>query len=97
MFVYTVFAGGILRGALFPDFNSADVPFVDMESFLRDIKPKTNSDVAKALVWSFIAGYSQRFVPNIFEQLDRSSEESIARRQGQPDAEPDLAPDRRGT
>ena len=85
VFVYAVFAGGIVQGALFPAFSLADVSFVDMESFLRDIKPKTNSDVAKALVWSFIAGYSQRFVPNLFEQLDRSSEESISQRRAKDD------------
>jgi hypothetical protein len=41
---------------------------------LNDCKPQTNQDVAKMLVRAFVAGYLERFVPNIISRIQRESE-----------------------
>jgi hypothetical protein len=68
--IYLVFAGGLLRGDLFPEFictpeKSCD----DFHGFVTHWMPKDPAANAKAIVWGFIAGFSERFVPNILNRL----------------------------
>jgi hypothetical protein len=45
-----------------------------MAKFVLIVDPKTYADAAKIVVWSFIAGYSEKFVPNLIARLaDRAS------------------------
>ena len=46
---------------------------LDMKSFIQ-IKPKSIQDFAKLLVWSLLAGYSEKFVDGILRTLERQSE-----------------------
>jgi hypothetical protein len=34
-----------------------------------DVDPKTNADMAKILIWSFVAGYSEKLVPNMVTKI----------------------------
>lgn len=56
-----IFMGGLIAGSLFP--NS--------ETFYYVIY--LPAAFAKLLVWSFIAGFSERFVPNVLKNLTRRS------------------------
>ena len=68
-----LFISGIVEGALFPKYS--ETPPFDHEnlqelmalygSWLKTTFPATGPDIAKLLFWSFVAGFSERFVPQI--------------------------------
>ncbi len=73
--LYLMAIGGLIGGELFPKF--AEIPLIEgetwnMEAFVTKVDPATYKDVAKILVWSFIAGYSEKFVPNLIGKLLKS-------------------------
>lgn len=71
--LYLLFMSGLVSGDVFPTFSYIEVgnggDYVSMEEFLIKVKPASYKDVAKVLVWSFIAGYSERFVPNLISRV----------------------------
>lgn len=68
--LYLVFMGGLLSGGLFPEFPSRTNPFGSIDGFVLEVKPGSNADFAKLLVWSFVAGFSEKFVPNLIAKLE---------------------------
>lgn len=74
--LYVVFASELISGDTFPKFvNVKDTDYMYPLRFLNDCKPATNQDAAKMLVWAFIAGYLERFVPNIISRIQHDSTE----------------------
>lgn len=73
--LYAAFMSGILSGVLFPRFPSLDEKYTDVTTFLMTTTPERNLDAAKALLWSFLAGFSERFVPNILDKVIADSAE----------------------
>lgn len=83
-----MFLAGILQGAMFPEFvhpsidTSSESGVLESFSTWLDMTfPKTGPDIAKLFFWSFVAGFSERFVPQIIrktaqdaEQQDRKAE-----------------------
>lgn len=72
--LYIGFLSGIVEGPVFPRFAgpafSQPIPSTDdLRSYFAHTYPATGADLAKLLFWSFIAGFSERFVPQI---IDRS-------------------------
>lgn len=68
-----IFLGGLLRGGLFPDYPDQNgATFIHL---LRTVS-LDGTQFAKLLVWSFIAGFAERFVPDF---LDRFSAREKAR------------------
>ena len=57
-----IFAGGFIRGGLFPE-SSLDSGFFGVIYL--------HVEFAKLLVWSFVAGFSERLVPQLLESLTR--------------------------
>jgi hypothetical protein len=73
--IYLLFAGGLLRGDLFPEFICAPGKSCDdFHGFVSNWMPKDAAANAKAIVWGFIAGFSERFVPNILNRLATDKE-----------------------
>jgi hypothetical protein len=62
-----MFVGGLLKGALFPDFDiSHTTRFFD---FTWNTLPKGGGEYAKLLVWAFLAGFAERLVPDSLDRL----------------------------
>lgn len=69
--LYLIFAAELMKGGLFPSFHlSSQDPRSDaFENFVWNWQPVGPGDYAKALVWSFVAGFSERFVPDLLTKL----------------------------
>jgi hypothetical protein len=65
---YAFFLTGMLQGSLFPVFTGADEHYANFGSIFS-ITPKTAIDAAKALLWAFVAGFSEKLIPNILDKL----------------------------
>jgi hypothetical protein len=73
--LYLLFAGGLLKGDLFPDFICApNQSCDDFHGFVANWVPKDAAANAKAIVWGFVAGFSERFVPNILNHFATDKE-----------------------
>ena len=70
--VYAMFAAGLLKGALFPEIMAPNcVPHDPMTflNFLHETGPATALDHGKVLVWCFIAGFSERLLPDAIDRI----------------------------
>ena len=61
-----MFAGAVIQGDLFPQYRT--VPIHNIQEFyawLKSSYPVSSTDVAKLLFWAFVAGFSERLVPQV--------------------------------
>ncbi|MFC1977995.1 hypothetical protein ACFLWS_07025 [Chloroflexota bacterium] len=74
--LYFIIMGGLISGDVFPKFINTTAGeggnYTSTVGFATKVDPESYADVAKILVWSFIAGYSERFVPNIISKIGAS-------------------------
>jgi hypothetical protein len=76
--LYGIFMSGLVQGSLFPAFQSADEPFATFDKFAALSMPGKNADMAKALVWAFIAGFSEGLVPNFISKITKDANQETA-------------------
>jgi hypothetical protein len=82
--LYLVFLSGFMEGPLFPHFAgppfSQPIPSTqDIAAFFSRTYPASGSDLTKLLFWSFVAGFSERFVPQILDKVQtRFSDDGAA-------------------
>jgi len=78
--LYLAFLSGILDSPLFPHFSIPtfmDPPSADdMKKLFVETFPRTGVDFAKLVFWCFVAGFSERFVPQIISSAQRNSSKS---------------------
>ena len=67
--VNLIFISGVISGELFPRFSGADWRYLSMIHWALDLDPQTNADMAKMLIWSFVAGFSEKLVPNMVTKI----------------------------
>jgi len=67
--LYVLFASGLLQGALFPEFPKDGVLY----GFATSLH---GFDQAKLLIWSFIAGFAEQFVPDRLDELSKRAASS---------------------
>lgn len=81
LLLHVAFVGGIISGALFPEYFvprfGSPPTFDDFRHFFSDVLPMQAADVARMIFWSFVAGFSERLVP----QIVRSSADRLAAEQ----------------
>lgn len=73
--LFLVFASGLASGALFPTLPPK-TNVSDFTAFIEHLQPENTLDWGKLLVWSFIAGFAERFVPDTLDRLIARSEQS---------------------
>jgi hypothetical protein len=84
--LYVIIASGLIAGAIFPDvyvptlaqLKSGPCPqaqSLSIAEFAEFTGPKNGIDVAKVLVWAFIAGFAERLVPDTLNRLAASAQE----------------------
>lgn len=66
---YGLFVSGLIQGSLFPVFEHTQADYKGITALLAGLGPKANIDAAKSILWAFIAGFSERFVPNMIDAL----------------------------
>jgi hypothetical protein len=84
--LYLLVAAGLLSGELFPEMWIASTSTTFEQKtyeqgyliwFLQNALPKEGHDYAKLLIWSFIAGFAERFVPDTLSRfVERRQTES---------------------
>ncbi|MDF1817943.1 MAG: hypothetical protein P1U54_04845 [Immundisolibacteraceae bacterium] len=76
--LYVLLLAGLIQGHLFPAFYIPrfDVPPTseNIAAFLTETYPAQGADLAKLIFWSFVAGFSERFVPQIINNVSSSGE-----------------------
>ncbi len=74
--LYLIFLSGLIQGQLFPLFDMpvfhSPATDADIQALLNDTVPKSGGDFAKLLFWCFVAGFSERFVPQIIQRVSKS-------------------------
>lgn len=77
--LYVAFMGDFLgSGGLFPvmECKGQGKGCKQLVEVLNDFGPQAAKDYGKVLVWSFIAGFSERFVPDTLQSLVAKSQQS---------------------
>lgn len=73
--LFLIFASSLASGTLFPTLPPrANVS--DFKTFIEHLQPENTLEWGKLLVWSFIAGFAERFVPDTLDRLIARSEQS---------------------
>lgn len=69
--IYGMFASGLITGELFPKFACAQAgnDCKTLPDFLGYWRPEGAQDYAKAMVWGFISGFSERFFVDTLNQF----------------------------
>jgi hypothetical protein len=76
--LFLIFASGLASGTLFPSVGNHE-GVADFKNFMASLQPKTTVEWGKLLVWSFIAGFAERFVPDTLDRLIAKSENTKQR------------------
>lgn len=80
--LFLIFASGVLSGDFFPKFilPPASPIGVDFNAFFFKTAPESGKAFALIVVWSFIAGFAERFVPDTIDRLtaQRTAESKTA-------------------
>jgi len=82
MVLYLMFIGGLLEGVLFPKILTARPADqgLSFKGFAMETGPASGVDFAKLLIWSFIAGFAERLVPDTLDRMvDRGSRSEVDR------------------
>jgi hypothetical protein len=68
--LYIAFTGELIQGGLFPQIKCKVANQCDtLAQIIENYRPAEPKDYAKALIWAFIAGFSERFVPDTLHNL----------------------------
>jgi len=72
--LYAIFLTGIIQSIFTVPFLPEVGPAVDSKfdgviELFKDLGPKTNKDALLVVLWAFVAGFSEKMVPNVLDKL----------------------------
>jgi hypothetical protein len=77
--LYLIFAGGLLSGSFFPAFKCKNQDCVDFVALFGAYGPAEPVDYAKACFWGFVAGFAERFVPDLLNNFaQKANRDAVA-------------------
>lgn len=86
--IFLVFVGGLVQGSMFPEFQCIGVgttveelqaeddychSYKNLHSFSKNVRPATNKDMAKLLIWGFIAGFAEGLIPSLLDNIAKDA------------------------
>lgn len=78
--LHILFLSGILQGSLFPHYFQPVIVENDIgasfKHWLLSTAPASGPDVAKLFFWPFVAGFCERFVPQIIRRTAKEADKS---------------------
>jgi hypothetical protein len=79
--LYIGFVSGLVDGGVFPKMSCKGdgKTCTQLVEVLNDYGPTGANDYGKVLVWAFIAGFSERFVPDILQSLVMRSQKAATK------------------
>lgn len=64
-----MFVGGIIQGELFPKYREKDLEtMAEVYEWMKTGFPTDGKGIAKLFFWSFVAGFSERMVPQVIRK-----------------------------
>jgi hypothetical protein len=73
--LYVAFAGDLLQGGLFPKIACKVTDGCgEFKDIVNNYAPDEPKDYAKALIWAFIAGFSERLVPDTLQAFAKKTQ-----------------------
>ena len=69
--IYGIFASKLATGPLFPKFVGYDQNYESVTQLLKCLAPEKNEDAAKAVIWGFVAGWSEKLLPNLLDAFTK--------------------------
>lgn len=67
--LFFLFAGHFIEGEVFPKFNEVNASGFDFCAFISQIDPKGGVNFGKLMIWSFLAGFAENFVPDSLDRI----------------------------
>jgi len=67
--LYLIFLAKLVEGGLFPNISCVAGNCETIQDMMHSYLPATPPDFGKVMVWSFVAGFSERLVPDLLQTL----------------------------
>lgn len=82
LLLYMMIIGGLLQGDLFPALTgqSSGTDGFAIWDFIKSGRPVAAGDYAKLIIWSFLAGFAERFVPDTLTSFITKRESETTKR-----------------
>jgi hypothetical protein len=74
--LYVAFASGLIQGVAFPTFNPDNKNIGESALRYFEYGPASHAQFGKALIWAFVAGFSERLVPDFLRSLSATIKSS---------------------